>query len=83
MSLALCLKPSRSDGDVGAFGDGGEEALRFFNRRGKIGVREQNNFTVSLEHAGSDAVALATIAGILKKPNLRVCGSKGADDFSR
>ena len=77
------LKPSRSDGDVSARGNGGKEALGFFNGRGEIGVSEHNDFTERLEHAGADAVTFATIAGILEQTNLRMRGGKGADHIGR
>ena len=68
--LARALKPAGADGDVGAVGDGGEEAFGFFHGRGEIGVSEHDDLAEGLQQAVAHAVALAVVAGILEAAGL-------------
>ena len=78
--LARALKPARADGDVGPGGDGGDEAVGFFNGRGEIGVSEHDDFAEGVKNAVAHAVTLSMIAGILEHADLRVVGGKGVYD---
>ncbi len=77
--LARALQPAGADGDVGAGGDGGKQALGLLDGRGEIGVGEHHHFAEGVENAVAHAVALAAVAGILEQPDLGGVGGKGAD----
>ena len=79
--LARALKPAGADGDVGAGGDGGKEAVGFFDGRGEIGVSEHDDFAEGVENAVAHAVTLSMIAGVLEHADFRVFGGKGAYDL--
>ena len=63
--LAGAVHPARADGDVGAVGDGGEEALGLFHGGGEVGVGEHDDVAGGLEQAVAHGVALAFVAGVL------------------
>src|SRR5579863_846321 len=81
LRLGFGAQPARTDGDVSAGFDGCEEFYGFLNRRGEIGVAEENDAALSVEHAVADAVALAAVAGIFDEMNDRIMGGEAADDF--
>ena len=83
VGLAAVFEPSRADGDVGAGGDGGKEALGFLDGRRKIGVGEHDHFAECLKHAGAHAVSLAAIAGIFDQADFRVVCGEIADHLGR
>ena len=70
MGLAAALQPARADGDVGAVGDGGKQALGLLDGRREVGVGEHDHLAERLQHAVAHAVALAAVAGIFKQPDL-------------
>ena len=59
VSLAAAFEPAGANGDVGAAGNGGKQALGFFNGGGEIGVREHHDVALGLEDSRTDAVAFA------------------------
>ena len=89
-------EPAGADGDVGALGDGLEEALGLRDGSGEVGVREHDDVPPGVQDAGADAVAFAAVAGILHEVNFgggegevadQACGLVGGtvvddDDFS-
>jgi hypothetical protein len=71
VSLAAAFKPAGADGDVGAVGDGSEEAVGFFDGGGEVGVSEHHDIALGLQDAGADTVAFAPVAGVFNQADLR------------
>ena len=48
VDLASALKPARANGDVGAIGDGGKQAVGLFHRCREIGIGKHDNVALRL-----------------------------------
>src|SRR5437667_965646 len=80
MRLQFWLKPARSDGDICAGPNRREELGCFFDRRGQVGIAEQENLAARVQHAVAHAVSLAAIAGIFEQPERRMRLGVTADE---
>ncbi len=76
LGLQFALQPTRSDGDIGAVANGGEQLVGLIDRRGQIGVGEQHHVAAGVQHAVAHAVAFAAIAGIFQQPDTVIDGGK-------
>src|ERR1035438_9779961 len=71
MGLTAVGEPPRANGNVGATGDSGEQALCLDDRRGQIGIGEHHDVAQRVQNAIADGVALAAIAWIFEQPEFR------------
>src|SRR5579875_245430 len=80
--LADCLprafQPTRADRNIGSFGNRVEQPLRLFDRRGKIGIGEDQHLALRLQHPVAHAIPFAAVAGIFHQPHLRRALGKGS-----
>lgn len=65
--LQFAAHPTGADRDVGAGGKSIEEFWSFFNWRRQIGIGEENEIAVRMQHAMANAVSLAAVSGIFQQ----------------
>ena len=81
--LGFRLQPARSDGNVRACLNRRKKFLRFFDRRRKVGVAEQQYFALGIQHAVANAVSLAAITGVLDQAQFGMGLSAGSNQIRR
>ena len=81
LGLRFGAEPARTDGDVGAFIQSREKLRSFLNRRGQIGVAEEDDPPACMQHAIADAESFAVVAGIFHQPQDRIFGGETTNNF--
>ena len=70
VGLPPALQPARTDGNIGAIGDGRKQAAGLIHRRRKIGIRKHDNVALCIQDSGPYTIAFAAISGVFKQPDL-------------
>jgi hypothetical protein len=67
-ALQFGIQPARADRDIGAGLNGGEQLVRFLDRRREIGITKKCNISLGVKHSIADAETLAAITRVFYKP---------------
>src|SRR5260370_24787249 len=72
LNLQCSIHPAGANGHFRSVFQGGEEFACLIDWRGKIGIAEQQNVALSVQHAVAHAVSFAAIAGVFHQLHGRV-----------